>query len=163
MTSLYFTSKAWRQIEQAVRRKPSLETGGVLMGYPLNDEEWLVTYASGPGPKAVHQPNSIMFDDQHLSNLVKRQSRRRPWKYIGDWHSHTIKRLAPSKGDRQTIWTKASQSKYMSPAPFMLIVGLDKRNQLQARAYTLADKLYPVKNLKLVDRQFLLQRGEKSP
>ncbi|MEJ8545650.1 Mov34/MPN/PAD-1 family protein [Brevibacillus borstelensis] len=158
MASLYLTPKVWRQIEQAVRKNPNLETGGVLMGYPLSKEEWLVTYASGPGPKAIHQPHSIMFDDQHLRNLVRKQSRRRQWQYIGDWHSHTVRRLTPSKGDRRTIWEKASKSVYMSASPFMLIVGLNKRDQLQGRAFTLGDALNEVKNLKVIDRQFLQQR-----
>lgn len=165
MASLYLTPKVWRQIEQAVRKNPYLETGGVLMGYPISEdrEEWLVTYASGPGPKAIHQPHSIMFDDQHLRNLVRKQRRRRPWQYIGDWHSHTVRRLSPSKGDRRTIWEKASQSVYMSTSPFMLIVGLNKRNQLQGRAYSLGNTLSEVKDLRVIDRQFLQQRLEKSP
>lgn len=163
MASLYLTRKAWKQIEQAVRKRPDLETGGILMGYSLGEEEWLVTYASDPGPNAIHQPHSIMFDDQYLFQLIKRQSRRRRWDYIGDWHSHTVRRLSPSKADRRTVWEKASQSIYMSTSPFMLIVGLDKRNELRARAFLLDEAFREVKNLSLIDRPAQPPRGGKSP
>lgn len=163
MTSLYITPKAWKQIEQSVRKNPSLETGGVLMGYALNDEEWLVTYASDPGPNAVRHPNAILFDDDHLRRLVRKLSRRQRWQYIGDWHSHTIKRLSPSKGDRRTIWAKASQSLYMSSSPIMLIVGLNRQDKVQARAFILENSLREVGKIDLATRQSLRQRGGKSP
>jgi integrative and conjugative element protein (TIGR02256 family) len=157
MTSLFITPKAWRQIEKAVRKNPSLETGGVLMGYSLSEEKWLVTYASGPGPQAIHHPSSIMFDDDHLKKLVRKLSRKRRWKYIGDWHSHTIRRLSPSKGDKRTLWLKASQSVYMSSSPLMLIVGLDKQQQLRARGFILGNHLREVGKLSLYESPALQQ------
>ncbi|MGG1663279.1 Mov34/MPN/PAD-1 family protein [Brevibacillus sp. NRS-1366] len=163
MTTLYITPKAWKQIEQAVRKKPSLETGGVMMGYSLGEDSWVVTYASEPGPKAIHQPNSIFFDDSHLRKLVRKLSRNRQWQYIGDWHSHTIKRLSPSKGDKRTIWTKATQSMYMSSSPLMLIVGLGKQNQIQARGFILGNTLREVGKIELFDRQAHRQRDGKAP
>ncbi|MED1917128.1 Mov34/MPN/PAD-1 family protein [Brevibacillus sp. DP1.3A] len=163
MTTLYITPKAWKQIEQAVRKKPSLETGGVMMGYPLGEDRWVVTYASEPGPNAIHQPHSIFFDDTHLNKLVRKLSRHRQWKYIGDWHSHTVKRLSPSKGDKRTIWAKASQSMYMSSSPLMLIVGLSKNNQINARGFILGNTLREVGKIELYDRQAQQQLGEKAP
>ncbi|MFF0827267.1 Mov34/MPN/PAD-1 family protein [Brevibacillus sp. NPDC003359] len=163
MTTLYITPKAWKQIEQAVRKKPSLETGGVMMGYPLSEDRWVVTYASEPGPNAIHQPHSIFFDDSHLNKLVRKLSRHRQWKYIGDWHSHTIKRLSPSKGDKRTIWSKASQSMYMSSSPLMLIVGLGKNDQINARGFILGDTLREVGKIELYDQQAQRQLGEKAP
>ncbi|WP_421616811.1 Mov34/MPN/PAD-1 family protein [Brevibacillus sp. TJ4] len=155
MTALYIVPKAWKQIEQAVRKNPSLETGGVLMGYSIGEEQWVVAYASGPGPQAIQHPTSIMFDDEHLRKLVQRMSRTRSWKYIGDWHSHTMRRLTPSKGDKRTIWEKASQSMYMSPSPLMLIVGLGKQSQLRARGFILGETLREVTNLALYEPQTL--------
>lgn len=151
MTTLYITKKAWRQIEQAVRKNPFLETGGILMGYPLNDHEWLVTYASEPGPNAIHEPRSIFFDDQYLRKLVRRLNRRGlgRWRYIGDWHSHTVKRLSPSRADRKTVWEKATQARYGSTSPIMLIVGLGRQDQIQARAYILNDTLREIPRISL--------------
>ncbi|GAA4705668.1 Mov34/MPN/PAD-1 family protein [Brevibacillus fulvus] len=155
MTRLYISARAWNQIERAVRKNPEVETGGIMMGYPLNEQDWLVTYASEPGPKAIHQPRSIFFDEPYLRNLVRKLNRRGAgrWRYIGDWHSHTVRRLSPSKGDRQTVYEKAVQAKYASTSPLMLIVGLGKRDQLNARAYILTDSLTEVKEIYLKERQ----------
>lgn len=134
-----------------------------MMGYPLGDEKWVVTFASDPGPRAIHQPNSIFFDDDYLKRLVRKMSRNSQSQYIGDWHSHTIKRLSPSKGDKRTIWTKASQSMYMSSSPLMLIVGLGKRNQLQARGFILGNTLQEVGKIELYNRQVHRPHAEKAP
>lgn len=134
-----------------------------MMGYSLGEEEWVVTYASDPGPNAIHQPNSIFFDDSHLRKLVRKLSRSHRWQYIGDWHSHTIKRLSPSKGDKRTIWAKATQSMYMSSSPLMLIVGLGKQNQVQGRGFILGSSLREVAKIELIDRQALRRRGGTSP
>lgn len=163
MTTLYITPKAWRQIEEAVKKKPSLETGGVMMGYSLGEDRWVVTYASEPGPNAIHQPHSIFFDDTHLNKLVRKLNRSRQWKYIGDWHSHTVKRLSPSKGDKRTIWSKATQSMYMSSSPLMLIVGLGKNNQVHARGFILGNTLREVGKIEMYDRPAQRQLGEKAP
>jgi integrative and conjugative element protein (TIGR02256 family) len=151
VTTLYITKKAWRQMERAVRENPELETGGILMGYPLNDNDWLITYASKPGPNAVREPRSIFFDDQYLRNLVRRLNRRGlgRWRYIGDWHSHTVRRLSPSRADRRTVLEKATQARYASTSPIMLIVGLGKRNQMQARGYILNDSLREIRQISL--------------
>ncbi|EST56780.1 hypothetical protein T458_04215 [Brevibacillus panacihumi W25] len=153
MTTLYLTPRAWKQIENAVRKNPSLETGGVMMGYSLGEDEWVIAYASDPGPKAIHQPSSIFFDDEYLRKIVRKLNRSRRWQYLGDWHSHTIRRLSPSKGDKRTIWSKAIQSKYMSASPLMLIVGLNKQNQLQARGFILGNSLREVGKIELFDRK----------
>ncbi|NGQ94225.1 hypothetical protein G3578_03430 [Brevibacillus sp. SYP-B805] len=159
MTTLYITTRAWKQIERAVRRVPGVETGGIMMGYPLNETDWVVTYASEPGPKAIHERRSIFFDDQYLRGLIRRLHRQRSkkWRYIGDWHSHTVRRLSPSRGDRETLQQKAVQAVYSSSSPLMLIVGLGKQDQIQARAFILANSLREVRQISLIERQALLQ------
>jgi len=159
MTILYITPQAWRQIERAVRKNPALETGGILMGYALNETDWLVTYASEPGPNAQQARLSVRFDDKYLRQLAKRLKRRTRWEYIGDWHSHTIRRLTPSKADKRTVREKASSAKYTSDSPVMLIVGLGKHNQVQARGYILTDSLREVQRIALKDGPTRRPRG----
>jgi hypothetical protein len=125
------------------------------MGYSLGEEEWLVTYASGPGPQAIRHPSSILFDDDYLKKLVRKLGRKRKWKYLGDWHSHTIRKLTPSKGDKRTLLWKASQSIYSSSSPLMLIVGLDRQQQLRARCFILGNHLREVRKLSLYEPQGL--------
>lgn len=164
MSRLYITTSAWRQIQQAVQRDASVETGGIMMGYPLGPHDWVVTYASEPGPKAIHQPRSINFDDQYLKRLVRRLHRRGAgrWRYIGDWHSHTVRRLSPSRGDKFTLWYKASSAAYNSTSPIMLIAGLGKHNQVQARAFILANSLREIRQISLIERQELRQLRQKA-
>ncbi|MFY0543373.1 Mov34/MPN/PAD-1 family protein [Brevibacillus sp. H7] len=163
MTTLYITPKAWHQIERAVRKNPFVETGGILMGYAINENDWLITYASEPGPKAIQAPLSVRFDDQYLRNLAKRLSRRGRWKYIGDWHSHTVRRLTPSRADRNTVWEKATSAKYTSSSPIMLIAGLGKRNQVQARGFILIGSLREVQQIVLAERPSRRRHGGKAP
>lgn len=155
MTKLYLTPRAYRQIEQAVRKQPLIETGGILMGLQLETLDWLVSYASEPGPRAIQTRNTVVFDDPYLRQLVRKIRRRSAGRlhYIGDWHSHTVKRLSPSKGDKETIFRKSTNNLYSSPSPLMLIVGIDKREQLMARAFILADSFREVNQIELYQRQ----------
>ncbi|RNB90652.1 hypothetical protein EDM56_09170 [Brevibacillus fluminis] len=162
MSTLYLSPRAHRQIQQAVSRNPGVETGGIMMGYQLNARDWLVTYASEPGPKAVHQPLTVVFDDSYLNNLVTRLQARstRRWQYIGDWHSHTVRNLSPSRADKHTIATKAFEAKYGSKSPIMLIVGLGKQQQIQAKGFILAGSLRPFRQVTLYDRE---KQGDPQP
>lgn len=155
MAALYISTKAWKQIEHAVRKNPEIETGGILMGYQINEQDWMITYASEPGPNAVKMTHSVLFDDHYLKNLIKRLSGKDAgrWQYIGDWHSHTVKRLSPSKVDKHTVLEKASQAKYASNSPIMLIVGINKRNTLQGRAYILNNSLREMTRIFLIGKQ----------
>ncbi|UFJ38972.1 Mov34/MPN/PAD-1 family protein [Brevibacillus humidisoli] len=163
MTKLYLTQKAWKQIEQAVRSNPEVETGGVLMGYPINDDDWAITYASGPGPRAMQLRHAVMFDDLYLRQLVRKVRRKTFGRvhYIGDWHSHTIRRLSPSRADRQTVYMKAYQEKYASPSPLMLIVGVDKRDDIQARGFILNESLREVQEILLTEKPMPRQPDRK--
>lgn len=154
MTTLYISQKAWQRIEKAVRADASLETGGILMGYALKNDNWLITFASGPGPKAVQARNAVIFDDSYHRKIARKASLISfgRWSYLGDWHSHTIRRLSPSRMDRQTVMSKTVQAKYSSSSPLMLIVGLDKRRQLHARGFVYHDSLREVNQIELVNR-----------
>ncbi len=162
MTTLYVTKRAWEQIEQAVREQPAVETGGILMGFRVRDGDWVIAYASGPGPKAIHERRAISFDDPYLRKLARkvRLKSASRLQYIGDWHSHTVRRLTPSKGDLQTVFSKAKEEKYASPSPLMLIVGLGRRNRLQARGYILIDGLREIERIELIEKTAHLRQGQ---
>ncbi|WP_019120057.1 Mov34/MPN/PAD-1 family protein [Brevibacillus massiliensis] len=153
MTTLYVTERAWQQIEQAVTKNPSVETGGILMGYKLN-EDWVVSYASEPGPRAIKERKTVVFDENHLRNLTAKLKLRSAGRlrYIGDWHSHTVKRLAPSQGDRKTFALKTYQETYQSPSPIMLIVGMHRRG-IRVKGYIYGGRLREVDKVILVGKQ----------
>lgn len=162
MATLYLSARAAKQIQQAVSSNPGVETGGILMGYQINEQDWLVTYASEPGPKAVQKPLTVVFDDSYLNKLVTRLRVRSTlrWQYIGDWHSHTVRNLMPSKGDKHTIATKASEAKYGSQSPIMLIVRLGKQEQLLAKGFILAGSLRAFRQVILYEKEKL---GDPQP
>lgn len=138
MATLYLTEAAWSQIQKAVRQYPDLETGGILLGYKRDDNSWLITFASEPGPNALRLQHSILFDDPYLRRIVKRKTRpNSPIQYIGDWHSHTMPRLTPSRTDKKTFVQKSNQKEYRSNSPIMLIVGYNRQEQLMARGFFL--------------------------
>ncbi|WP_139490378.1 Mov34/MPN/PAD-1 family protein [Brevibacillus dissolubilis] len=154
MTTLYITKRAWKQIEDAVQSAQHVETGGALMGFQMDNGEWIIAYAGTPGPNAIQHPNAVLFDERHINKVVRKvrtQSAGR-LQYIGDWHSHTIRRLTPSRGDRMTIFQKTLKRKYASLSPVMLIAGLNKRGQVQARAFIYEKSLLEVKQIALIDR-----------
>lgn len=146
MTTLFISQRAWSQIEKAVRLYPDLETGGILLGHETKEGNWLISFASDPGPNALRMQNAIMFDDSYLHQMVRQKTRfSKRSNYLGDWHSHTIQKLVPSKIDRATFNQKTIEKKYGSPSPIMLIVGLNRLNELNARAFIHQKKIRPVK------------------
>lgn len=155
MTTLYLTPKAWEQIEKAVRKQPTIETGGIMMGFETGDGDWVIGYASEPGPQAVQTKNAVLFDDSHLKKLARKVRLKSAGKlhYIGDWHSHTIRRLSPSRSDRETVFHKSTTKVYSSSSPVMLIVGLNKRNVLVARAFILSGKFREVDQIQIYQKQ----------
>ena len=151
MATLYISQRAWSQIEKAVRLYPDLETGGILLGNETKEQDWIITFASDPGPNALRMQNAIMFDDSYLHQMVRQKTRfSNRSHYVGDWHSHTVSKLAPSKIDRVTFNQKTIEKKYGSSSPIMLIVGLSRQNELNARAFIHQKGIRPVRKIELL-------------
>ena len=81
----------------------SLETGGILIGHSGPSGLIRVTYASGPGPNAVHQPTYFLRDTQYCANILLEQYERSGADYVGEWHSHVGRLNRPSEGDLITL------------------------------------------------------------
>jgi integrative and conjugative element protein (TIGR02256 family) len=107
-----------------VERAFPLETGGILMGYATENISVISTII-GPGPEAIHGPNSFAPDyDYHESEVARvYESSQRKWSYLGDWHSHPRQIHASlSKKDIQTLRRIASFKEARVNRPLMLIV-----------------------------------------
>jgi hypothetical protein len=91
-------------IEQEVGRfSPSLETGGILIGHS-DASGWIrVTHASGPGPRAVHQPTYFLRDTEYCAAILADCYEKFGVDYIGEWHSHVGRLNQPSTGDLLTL------------------------------------------------------------
>lgn len=150
---VYLLDKAYKQIQQEVKRHPHEETGGMLIGFATPDA-LIVTEATGPGPAAVHLPLSIRFDEKYCDRKARQLRRKsKSVRYLGDWHSHPFSKLKPSKVDKRSFALKAS-THYQTPNPLMIIAG--PAPLVSLRAYILANKIVGVQPT-LIDRTMMRQ------
>ena len=150
---VFILDKAYRQIQNEVNRHPGEETGGILIGFRTS-EALIVSTATGPGPSAVHHPNSIRFDEKFCERKARQlQNRGKNLRYIGDWHSHPFTRLKPSKVDKRSFGLKAA-THYRTSFPLMIIAGPGPLIPLQG--FVLTNKITNVQPT-LIDQSTLQQ------
>lgn len=111
-------------LEEALRGTPC-ETGGVLIGYWAGASDVLVTDVVGPGPRAVHGPNSFVPDYDFHNAEVSRHYRKsgREETYLGDWHTHPQARAYLSERDKKTLKGIAAFKEARLEKPLMMILG----------------------------------------
>src|SRR5579864_2721602 len=84
-------------------RHSGIETGGVMIGAPLEGNTVLVLGATGPGPNAEHYGAEYALDVNYAQHQLTLYHRRYPTAdYIGEWHRHPDSLPVPSRGDWQT-------------------------------------------------------------
>lgn len=85
-----FSQRAFNAIVTETIDKHPIETGGILLGYVLDNGAWIVVENIPPGYQSVHQTAYFEYDEEfvtYLSNVVAKQ-------YIGNlrvlglWHRH---------------------------------------------------------------------------
>jgi integrative and conjugative element protein (TIGR02256 family) len=105
---LLVLSEALETIEHEIEtyRHTGIETGGVVIGAPLDEHTVLVLAATGPGPNAEHYGAEYALDVAYAQNQLALYHRRYPTAdYVGEWHRHPDSLPVPSGGD----WTTAAQ------------------------------------------------------
>lgn len=119
------------------RRKSSLETGGILIGCWLASNLAYIHRATGPGPSAIHNTASFVYDagycQQQLGVLYSRSDGS--FSYIGDWHSHLRQGLKPSPVDRQAMIQLSKDPESRCPCPFLLLT-----NGIEIAAFLLSER-----------------------
>jgi integrative and conjugative element protein (TIGR02256 family) len=116
-----------RMIAEADRAFPK-ETGGVLIGYwavPLM--EVVITDATGPGPKAIHNAYGFLPDAKYQEEEIARiyNDSGRMYTYLGDWHSHPNGGSRLSRRDRRTARAIATHAPARTPVPLMAILAAE--------------------------------------
>ncbi|MEX0655325.1 MAG: Mov34/MPN/PAD-1 family protein [Phycisphaeraceae bacterium] len=102
------------------------ETGGVLLGYWINDgTDVVITKAVGPGPEAGHRRYGFTPDHQYQEQEIARfyEASGRRLGYLGDWHSHPEGPTKLSRRDCRTLKRIARFGPARNPWPIMLILG----------------------------------------
>lgn len=89
ISTVFFFTKARKSIQYEVKRYPTVETGGILMGVPLSNGNFLVTHATSAGPNAIRKPNTFKKDWCYTLNVLDYLEKRYSVIYLGEWHSHT--------------------------------------------------------------------------
>lgn len=109
--------------EEAVRMAP-LESGGVLLGWGVDDDEVVVAGTVGPGPSATHRRNRFEPDTRWQRRQIAEAYERsgRVHRYVGDWHSHPGGSSTPSHRDRRTARRISRHRAAKAPRPVMVIL-----------------------------------------
>ena len=111
-------------MEEASAKYP-LETGGVLMGYWVDDSVAVVTQAIGPGLRADHQRHGFAPDQEWQTAKIAEWYRvsGRHDTYLGDWHTHPDETYAYlSRKDRAVLYRIATAPKARAPTPLMTVL-----------------------------------------
>src|SRR6266849_1420647 len=114
-----------RQLHDEAQRAFPNETGGVLMGYWIDDaSQVVITDVVGPGPRAIHYTKSFVPDHDFQEERIARiyEESDRIWTYLGDWHTHPHGSSSLSRRDRQTLRAIAMHSEARCPLPLMAIL-----------------------------------------
>jgi integrative and conjugative element protein (TIGR02256 family) len=119
-----------------VRAGPGTETGGVLLGRRRACGTLEITFASGPGRRAVRRKHYFLRDREFLQQAVDREvaSADGAVDYVGEWHVHRASDAPPSFTDRRSLWRIARQQNYPTESPVLIIVE-SANDELRFRAY----------------------------
>jgi len=104
--------------------EPQRETGGILIGHPLDDQTVRVIAVSPPGPRAVKRRFYFSRDTRFLQGWLDRRCARSDGRddYVGEWHVHHALDVPPSCVDQCSLWRIARKTNYPTANPVLLIV-----------------------------------------
>lgn len=95
----------------------------MLVGYWADDHTAVVTTATGAGPNAIHRRGGFTpdaaYDVAEVARLYEESGRY--YVYLGDWHTHPVGGLSPSRRDRRTLRRISRHGDARCPRPVMLI------------------------------------------
>ena len=124
-TVVWIASRLVTELKNSATELFPLETGGVLMGYWVNEHEAVVQRLIGAGPAARHSRRRFTPDAAwqrgRISDVYRESGRT--CTYLGDWHSHpNTSSDALSWIDRRAIKKVASATAARAPTPLMALV-----------------------------------------
>lgn len=83
----------------ASKSNSNRETGGVLIGKRISDNEVYCKEATGPGPQAEHHQTEFAPDIEHAQSILDDRRMSYDVFWIGTWHKHPGSMNRLSKGD----------------------------------------------------------------
>lgn len=88
--TVVFTQRAFNAIITETISKHPIETGGVFLGYVLNNDTWIVVENIAPGMKSTHRYAYFEYDSEfvtYLANVIANQYKGN-LRILGLWHRH---------------------------------------------------------------------------
>ena len=126
--SLFLTKNVLTEIAEECKKFGSVETGGLLIGYHENGAI-VVTHTTGPGPRAVHEPTSLVMDLDYIRVKLREHEDRLPIGYEGNWHTHPkAKLIIPSADDKALMQDIVKSEDYDISRAVLLITPDRPRN-----------------------------------
>lgn len=109
--AVVFSNKAYNAIIRETFEKEPIETGGILLGY-IVDDTWVVMEVLPPGKHSVFQMAYFEYDDDFVNYLAHSVANQyeRPLSLLGLWHRHPGSMDSFSNTDDGTNRTFAAQS-----------------------------------------------------
>ncbi len=88
--TVVFTQRAFNAIVTETISKHPIETGGIFLGYILDNGTWIVVENIAPGFKSTHQAAYFEYDKDfvtYLANVIANQYKGN-LRILGLWHRH---------------------------------------------------------------------------
>lgn len=88
--AVVFSSRAYNAIISETAKKHPVETGGILLGYVLNNGIWVVMEAVPPGPKSIFEHAYFEYDVNFVNYIANDVAQKylQPLQLLGIWHRH---------------------------------------------------------------------------
>lgn len=102
--TVVFTPRAFNAIVTETINKHPIETGGIFLGYVLDNGTWIVVENVAPGEKSTHQSAYFEYDTSfvtYLANILANQYKGN-LQILGLWHRHPGSMDVFSSTDDQT-------------------------------------------------------------
>lgn len=88
--TVVFTQRAFNAIVTETISKHPIETGGIFLGYVMDNGTWIVVENIAPGPKSTHRSAYFEYDSNfvtYLANVIANQYKGN-LRILGLWHRH---------------------------------------------------------------------------
>ncbi len=134
---------AYETIVKESKQYQEHETGGILVGKRLNEQEFLIVAATGAGPKADHQAHTFAPDIEFV-NMELRRIREvyTGVDYVGVWHKHPAFVDHPSGGDlKQARKILEDTENYKIQGELLAPIAVIANGQVNVKLYYLNDKM----------------------
>lgn len=130
---LIVTAEAMEFIKHTAAVSPTVETGGILMGFH-NGADIKVVKATDAGPGARRSSCGFLRDSEYCQKILNEEFKRSGADYVGEWHTHVIDLPRPSGGDLTTLAAIILDPEYNFPS-FAMLLGVLRNEVTDVLSY----------------------------